>query len=127
LFPDDEMPGVDYVIPDFTYLREHRERFRAVVLTHGHEDHVGALSYLLREFDVPMYGTPLTLAIARHRLQEQGVLERADLRAYEPGDEIKAGGFVVIPLRVTHSIADGIGLGIDPPVGAVSHLREFKL
>jgi ribonuclease J len=127
LFPDDEMPGVDYVIPDFTYLREHRERFRAVVLTHGHEDHVGALSYLLREFDLPVYGTPLTLAIARHRLQEQGVLERADLRSYEPGDEIRAGGFVIIPIRVTHSIADGIGLAIETPVGTIIHTGDFKL
>jgi len=127
LFPDDEMPGVDYVIPDFTYLREHRERFRAVVLTHGHEDHIGALSYLLREFDVPVYGTPLTLALARHRLQELGALERADLRSYEPGDEIRAGGFVVIPIRVTHSIADGIGLAIETPVGTVIHTGDFKL
>ncbi len=127
LFPDDEMPGVDYVIPDFTYLREHRERFRAVVLTHGHEDHVGALSYLLREFDVPVYGTPLTLAIARHRLEEQGVLERADLRSYEPGDEIRAGGFVILPIRVTHSIADGIGLAIETPVGTIIHTGDFKL
>jgi len=127
LFPDDEMPGVDYVIPDFTYLRENRERFRAVVLTHGHEDHIGALSYLLRDFDVPVYGTPLTLAIARHRLQELGVLDRADLRSYEPGDEIRAGGFVVVPIRVTHSIADGIGLAIETPVGTVIHTGDFKL
>ena len=127
LFPDDEMPGVDYVIPDFTYLREHRERFRAVVLTHGHEDHIGALSYLLREFDVPVYGTPLTLAIARHRLAELGALERADLRSYAPGDEIGAGGFVVVPIRVTHSIADGIGLAIETPVGTVIHTGDFKL
>ena len=127
LFPDDEMPGVDYVIPDFTYLREHRERFRAVVLTHGHEDHVGALSYLLREFDVPVYGTPLTLAIARGRLGELGVLERADLRSYEPGDAIRLGRLVVIPIRVTHSIADGIGLAIETPVGTIVHTGDFKL
>ena len=127
LFPDDEMPGVDYVIPDFTYLREHRERFRAVVLTHGHEDHIGALSYLLREFNVPVYGTPLTLAIARHRLSELGALESADLRPYAPGDEIRAGGFVVIPIRVTHSIADGIGLAIETPVGTIIHTGDFKL
>src|SRR4026207_420038 len=68
LFPDDEMPGVDFAIPDFAYLRDRRDAFRAVVLTHGHEDHIGALSYLLREFPVPVYGTPLTLAIAKHRL-----------------------------------------------------------
>jgi len=127
LFPDDEMPGVDYVIPDFAYLREHGRRFRAVVLTHGHEDHIGALSYLLREFQVPVYGTPLTLAIARHRLAELGVLESADLRSYAPGDEIRAGSFVIVPIRVTHSIADGIGLAIETPVGTIVHTGDFKL
>jgi len=127
LFPDDEMPGVDYVIPDWTYLREQRDRFRAVVLTHGHEDHIGALAYLLREFDVPVYGTPLTLAIARHRLTELGALARADLRAYRPGDEIRVGGLVVEPIRVTHSIADGIGLAIETPAGTVVHTGDFKL
>jgi ribonuclease J len=127
LFPDDEMPGVDYVIPDWTYLREQRARFRAVVLTHGHEDHIGALAYLLREFDVPVYGTPLTLAIARHRLTELGALARADLRPYRPGDEIRVGGLVVEPIRVTHSIADGIGLAIDTPAGTVVHTGDFKL
>ncbi|HEU5193059.1 MAG TPA: ribonuclease J [Methylomirabilota bacterium] len=127
LFPDDEMPGVDYVIPDFSYLGEHRERFRAVVLTHGHEDHIGALSYLLRDFDVPVYGTPLTLAIARHRLAEHGLLERVDLRAYRPGDEIVAGCFRILPMRVTHSIADGIGLAIETPAGTVVHTGDFKL
>jgi ribonuclease J len=127
LFPDDEMPGVDYVIPDFTYLHEHRDRFRAVVLTHGHEDHIGALSYLLRDFDVPVYGTPLTLAIARHRLAEHGLLERAVLRQYQPGDTITAGCFRIVPMRVTHSIADGIGLAIETPLGTVVHTGDFKL
>jgi ribonuclease J len=127
LFPDDEMPGVDYVIPDFTYLHEHRARFRAVVLTHGHEDHIGALSYLLRDFDVPVYGTPLTLAIARHRLGEHGLLDRADLRAYRPGDAIRVGCYQIEPIRVTHSIADGIGLAIETPVGVVVHTGDFKL
>ena len=127
MFPDDEMPGVDYVIPDFSYLRERRAAFRAVLLTHGHEDHVGALSYLLRELAVPVYGTPLTLAIARHRLAEHGLLEQADLRPYRPGDEIHAGSFRIVPLRVTHSIADGIGLAIDTPVGVVVHTGDFKL
>jgi len=127
LFPDDEMPGVDYVIPDFSYLRERRGAFRGVVLTHGHEDHIGALSYLLRDFDVPVYGTPLTLAIAKHRLAEHGVLESADLRAYGPGDEIVLGGFTVSPIRVTHSIADGIGLAIETAVGTIVHTGDFKL
>jgi ribonuclease J len=127
LFPDDEMPGVDFAIPDFTYLREHREAFRAVMLTHGHEDHIGALSYLLREFSVPVYGTPLTLAIARHRLAENDLLEHADLRSYAPGDRIVVGGFAVEPIRVTHSIADGIGLAIETPIGTVVHTGDFKL
>ncbi len=127
LFPDDEMPGVDYVIPDFSYLQARRESFRAVVLTHGHEDHIGALSYLLRDFPVPVYGTPLTLAIARHRLAEHGVLEKADLRPYQPGEEIRIGGFTIVPIRVTHSIADGIGLAIETAVGTVIHTGDFKL
>jgi ribonuclease J len=127
LFPDDEMPGVDYVIPDFSYLRARRDAFRGVVLTHGHEDHVGALSYLLRDFDVPVYGTPLTLALARSRLAEHGVLERARLVPYAPGDEVPLGSFTVRPIRVTHSIADGIGLAIETPVGTVVHTGDFKL
>jgi ribonuclease J len=127
LFPDDEMPGVDYVIPDFSYLAERRSALKAVFLTHGHEDHVGALSYLLREFEVPVYGTPLTLALARQRLLENNVLDRADLRPYQPGDEVKAGCFTIAPIRVTHSIADGIGLAIGTPVGTVVHTGDFKL
>ena len=127
LFPDDEMPGVDYVIPDFSYLAERRPAFKAVVLTHGHEDHIGALSYLLRDFDVPVYGTPLTLALARSRLAEHNVLERADLRPYQPGDEVQAGCFTIVPIRVTHSVADGIGLAIETPVGTVVHTGDFKL
>jgi ribonuclease J len=127
LFPDDEMPGVDYVIPDFTYLLERRAALKGIVLTHGHEDHIGALSYLLREFDVPVYGTPLTLALCRSRLFEQGVLDRADLRPYQPGDEVKIGCFTITPIRVTHSVADGVGLAIETPVGTVVHTGDFKL
>jgi len=127
LFPDDEMPGVDYVIPDFSYLSERPQSFKAVVLTHGHEDHIGALSHLLRSFDVPVYGTPLTLALARSRLAENNVLDRADLRAYQPGDEVKVGAFRIHPIRVTHSVADGIGLAIETPVGTVVHTGDFKL
>jgi ribonuclease J len=127
LFPDDEMPGVDYAIPDFSYLRERRDALRAVFLTHGHEDHVGALAYLVREFDAPVYGTPLTLAFARGRLAEHGVLERADLRPWAPGDLVRAGCFAVSPIRVTHSIADGMGLAVETPVGTVVHTGDFKL
>jgi ribonuclease J len=127
MFPDDAMPGIDFVIPDFSYLAAHRDAFRAVVLTHGHEDHVGALAYLLREFRVPVYGTPLTLALARQRLGEHGLLDQADLRPYRPGEPIAAGCFRILPIRVTHSIADGIGLAIETPAGTVVHTGDFKL
>src|SRR5260370_14490141 len=126
LFPDDEMPGVDFAIPDFAYLRERRDAFRAVVLTHGHEDHIGALSYLLREFPVPVYGTPLTLAIARHRLAENGLLEQADLRAYAPGDRLLIGGLTVEAIPVTPSLAVGICPAHETPIRTAVDTRDFK-
>jgi len=127
MFPDDELPGIDHVIPDFTYALERQAGFRAVVLTHGHEDHIGALPYLLREAPVPVYGTPLTLALVAERLREHGLLETADLRPMRPRDRITAGVFGIEPIRVTHSIADGIGLAIDTPAGTIVHTGDFKL
>jgi ribonuclease J len=128
MFPDpDEMPGIDHVIPDFSYALAKRDGFRAVFLTHGHEDHIGALQYLLRAAPVPVYGTPLTLALVAERLREQGLLESADLRAMRPRDRIEVGPFRVEPIRVTHSIVDGIGLAIDTPVGTIVHTGDFKL
>ena len=128
MFPDpDEMPGIDHVIPDFTYALAKRDGFRAVFLTHGHEDHIGALPYLLRAARVPVYGTPLTLALVAERLREHGLLDGADLRSMRPRDSIEIGPFRVEPIRVTHSIVDGIGLAIDTPVGTVVHTGDFKL
>ena len=128
MFPDpDEMPGVDYVIPDFSYALGKRDGFRAVLLTHGHEDHVGALPYLLRQAPVPVYGTPLTLALVAEKLREHGLAETADLRPVRPRDRLEIGPFRIEPIRVTHSIADGIGLAIDTPVGLVVHTGDFKL
>src|SRR2546425_6397274 len=127
MFPDDELPGIDHVIPDFTYARERRTGFRAVVLTHGHEDHIGALPYLLREARVRVYGPPLTLPLVAERLREHGLLETADLRPMRPRDRITAGVFGIEPIRVTHSIADGIGLAIDTPAGTIVHTGDFKL
>src|SRR5881409_1856117 len=127
MFPDDELPGIDHVIPDFSYVLGRREGFRAVVLTHGHEDHIGALPYLLRQLPVPVYGTPLTLALVAERLREHGLLETADLRSMRPRDRIQAGVFGIEPIRVTHSIADGIGLAIDTPAGTIVHTGDFKL
>ncbi|MGH7277761.1 MAG: ribonuclease J [Candidatus Rokuibacteriota bacterium] len=128
MFPDaDELPGIDHVIPDFSYAVARRDGFRAVVLTHGHEDHIGALSYLLRDTRVPVYGTPLTLAFVGERLRERGLLEDADLRPMRPRDRIETGPFRIEPIRVTHSIADGIGLAIETPVGTIVHTGDFKL
>jgi ribonuclease J len=127
MFPDDEMLGIDRVIPDFSYLLGKRPAFRAVVLTHGHEDHIGALPYLLREVNAPIYGTPLTLALVADRLREHGLADKADLRPLKPRDAIELGPFRVEAIRVTHSIADGIGLAIDTPVGTVVHTGDFKL
>ncbi|MBI3636742.1 MAG: ribonuclease J [Candidatus Rokubacteria bacterium] len=128
MFPDsDEMPGIDYVIPDFSYALAKRDGFRAVFLTHGHEDHIGALSYLLAQTRVPIYGTPLTLALVAERLRERGLLDGADLRPLRPRQVIEVGPFRVEPIRVTHSIADGIGLAVHTPVGTAVHTGDFKL
>src|SRR5687768_5972218 len=126
MFPDDDMPGIDYVIPDFSYALAKRGGFRAVVLTHGHEDHVGALPYLLRETSVPVYGTPLTLALLGEKLREHGI-DSADLRTMRPRDVFDVGPFRVEPIRVTHSIVDGIGLAISTPAGTIVHTGDFKL
>jgi ribonuclease J len=127
MFPDDELPGIDYVIPDFSCARAKGAGFRAVVLTHGHEDHIGAVPYLLRETPVPVYGTPLTLALVSEKLREHGLLESADLRVMRPRVPFEVGPFRVEPIRVTHSIVDGMGLAIDTPAGTVVFTGDFKL
>ncbi|HXD99076.1 MAG TPA: ribonuclease J [Candidatus Acidoferrum sp.] len=127
MFPDDELPGIDYVIPDFTYVLARGDGFRAVVLTHGHEDHIGAIPYLLRAANVPVYGTPLTLALVGEKLREHGLLEGADLRVMRPRAAFEVGPFRVEPIRVTHSIVDGIGLAVDTPAGTVVLTGDFKL
>ena len=127
MFPDDELPGIDHVIPDFSYALGRRDAFRAVVLTHGHEDHIGALPYLLRDLPVPVYGTPLTLALVAERLREHGLAETADLRVIRPRDRIAVGSLGVEAIRVTHSIVDGIGLAVETPIGTIVHTGDFKL
>jgi ribonuclease J len=126
MFPDDEMPGVDYVIPDFSPLLARRAQVRAVILTHAHEDHIGALPYLLRELDVPVYGPRMALALAGERLREHGLQDRARLLPVEPRRAFDVGGFRVEPLRVTHSVVDGLGYGIETPVGTIVHTGDFK-
>jgi ribonuclease J len=126
MFPDDELPGIDYVIPDFTYALAKGAGFHAVVLTHGHEDHIGALPYLLRHVNVPVYGTPMTLALVTEKLREHGRLDGADLRPMRPRERFEIGPFRVEPIRVTHSIVDGMGLAIDTPAGTVVLTGDFK-
>jgi ribonuclease J len=126
MFPDDELPGIDYVIPDFSYALAKPNALRAVFLTHGHEDHVGALPYLLKRANVPVYGSPLTIALVAEKLREHD-LPDAVLHPIRPRDRIEVGPFVVEPLRVTHSIADGVGLAISTPVGMIVHTGDFKL
>jgi ribonuclease J len=126
MFPDEAMPGVDYVIPDFTYLLARREQVRGVILTHAHEDHIGALPYLLRELDVPVYGPRMALALAGERLREHGLLDRARLVPVEPRRAFDVGGFRVEPIRVTHSVVDGLGYAIETPVGTLVHTGDFK-
>ena len=127
MFPRDELLGVDFVIPDFSYLLENADRVRAVAVTHGHEDHIGALAYLLRELSVPVYGTPLTLGFARGRLAENGVLEQARLIAVEPRQILHFGDLHAEILGMTHSIADSVGLAVTSPAGTIIHTGDFKL
>lgn len=126
MFPDDQMPGIDYVIPDFAYLLAKRGQVRGVLLTHAHEDHIGALPYLLRELDVPVYGPRMALALAMERLREHGLAERARLHPVEPRRAFELGSFRVEPLRVTHSVVDGLGYAIETPVGTLVHTGDFK-
>lgn len=127
MFPRDDQLGVDLVVPDFAYLLEHSEKVRAVILTHGHEDHIGALSYLLEELPIPVYGTPLTLGFARGRLEESGLLDETELNPLSPRDTLDFGNLQVETLSMTHSIADSLGLAITSPVGTIIHTGDFKL
>ena len=127
MFPDDEMLGVDIVIPDFAYLIENRHKLRAVVITHGHEDHTGALPYLLKEINVPVYGTLLTLGLIKEKLIEHELDQKVELIPVKPRDVVDIGPFKIQFIRVTHSIVDGVGLGITTPVGRIVHTGDFKI
>jgi len=127
MFPEAYMLGVDYVIPDMDYLRQNRGRVSGVVLTHAHEDHIGALPFLLREINVPVFGTPFTLGIVRHKLEEHDLLATASLHEVLPREQLKIGPFEVEFIRVNHSIVDGVGLAIRTPVGMLVHTGDFKM
>jgi ribonuclease J len=126
MFPEDEMLGVDIVIPDFSYILDNRDKVKGVLLTHGHEDHTGALPFLLREVTVPVFGTPLTLALVREKLKEYNLLD-VPLIPVRPRETVALGAFSIEFIRVTHSIVDGVGLAITTPLGVVVHTGDFKL
>ena len=126
-FPDEDMPGIDLVIPDISYLEANKERIRGIVLTHGHEDHIGAIPYVLREINPPIYGTKLTLGIIKNKLMEHALPVTPDLRLVKAGQVVRLGEFAVEFIHVNHSIADACCLAITTPIGVVVHSGDFKL
>jgi ribonuclease J len=127
MFPDDYMPGVDLVIPDFQYLKENKERVKAIVLTHGHEDHIGAMPFLLKEFSLPVFGTSFTLDLLNEKIKEHDMMGQVDLQKIMPGDLTQFGPFKVEYISVNHSIVDGLGLAIDTPEGIIIHSGDFRI
>jgi ribonuclease J len=125
-FPDEEMPGIDLVLPDFTFLRQHSDELKGIVLTHAHEDHVGALPYILREFNVPVYGTRLTLGLVRSKLQEFGI-KKGDLREIKAGDTQNLAGFGLEFINVNHSIPDAVAIAIRTTAGVIVFSGDYKI
>ncbi|MBU1054751.1 MAG: ribonuclease J [Proteobacteria bacterium] len=127
MFPEDYMLGVDFVIPDISYLRQNKSRILGVVLTHAHEDHIGALPYLLKDINVPVFGTSFTLGLVRHRLEEHSLLSSALLYEISSQEKLKLGPFEIEFIKVGHSVVDGVGLAIRTPLGLIVHTGDFKI
>ncbi len=127
MFPESELLGVDIVVPDITYLVENRSKVRAILLTHGHEDHIGALPWILNELNVPVYGTEFTLALVEGKLEEHGLLNNAVLNEIVPGQRFKVGPFEINPIQVTHSLVDCVALAVHTPLGVILHTGDFKV
>jgi ribonuclease J len=127
MFPEAELLGVDIVVPDISYLIENRQRVRGIILTHGHEDHIGALPWMLSELNVPVWGTEFTLAYVEDKLDEHGLLDDADLREIRPNERFKVGAFTIHPIQVTHSLVDCVALAIHCPLGIIIHTGDFKV
>lgn len=126
-FPDDDMPGIDLVIPDITYLEANKDRIRGILLTHGHEDHIGAIPYVLRTVNPPVFGTPLTLGIIKNKLEEHTLPWKPDLRVVKAGDHVRLGAIDAEFIHVNHSIADACAIALHTPLGTLVHTGDFKL
>ena len=126
-FPDGEMLGIDLVIPDFSYVEKNMDKIKGLVITHGHEDHIGAVPYLLKKFNVPIYGTPLTIGLITSKLKEHNLHNKAKLNVVKPGQSIKLGCMDVEMIRVNHSIPDAVGVAIHSPAGTLVHTGDFKI
>ena len=126
MFPDGNLPGIDFIIPDLTYVQENRDRIEAIILTHGHEDHIGALPYLLQDLRVPIYGTRLTIGFARNRLEEHSLDYEPEFLEIEPRESVRFGAITAEFFRVCHSVADGVGVAFHTPFGIIVHSGDFK-
>lgn len=126
-FPDEQMYGIDIVIPDISYLKSNADRIKGIILTHGHEDHIGAIPYVMRELDVPIYATPLTAAIVELKLEEHDLLYNTQIFTKNPGDTFRLGCFKIEFINVNHSIADAVALAITTPLGTIIHTGDFKI
>ena len=126
-FPDADMPGVDIVIPDFTYVERNQDKIRGIVITHGHEDHIGGLAYLLKKINVPVYATRLTIGLIEGKLKEQGLYGKVNLNIVEPKKTVKMGCMAVEFIKVNHSIPDSVGMAIHTPAGVIVHTGDFKV
>ena len=127
MFPEDYMLGIDYVIPDINYLKENKSKVSGIVLTHAHEDHIGALPYLLKEINAPVFGTRFTLGMVRHKLEEHGLLSSTSLNEISHRKKLKIGIFELEFIRVSHSVVDGIGIAVKTPYGLIVHTGDFKI
>lgn len=126
-FPEDDMLGIDIVIPDISYLIKNKDKVRGIVLTHGHEDHIGALPYVLKRLNVPIFGTKLTLGLVENKLREHKLISSVQMNVVKPGDTIKLGNYKVEFIKTSHSIADAVCLAIHTPVGSIVHTGDFKI
>ena len=126
-FPDDDMLGVDLVLPDFSYVEKNADRIQGIILTHGHEDHIGALPYLLKKVNLPIYGTRLTLGLVEGKLKEHGLLNKVKMHVTNPGESVRFGCITVELIHVNHSIPDAVGVAIHTPAGVIVHTGDFKI